>query len=171
MLHAVLGTYQDDLIIMHPFTILFALFLIIPIAEIYLLLKVGGIIGAFPTVFLVVFTAVLGAFLLRVQGFSTLARVRETAARGGIPAIEMLEGAVLLVAGALLLTPGFFTDAIGFACLIPPLRRFVIVRLLQRFFQPFATSGGTHNDPHDNPHKPPRKPGIIEGEYRREDDS
>jgi len=96
---------------MRPFQILFLLFLLIPLLEIYLLIKVGGIIGALPTVFIVVFTAVLGAWLLRIQGLSTLMRVRSTLAQGGIPAVEMLEGAVLLVAGALLLTPGFFTDA------------------------------------------------------------
>ena len=111
---------------MNPFQLLFVLFLVIPLAEIYLLIKVGGIVGAGPTVFLVVFTAVLGAWLLRIQGFSTLARVRSTMSQGGIPAIEMMEGAVLLVSGALLLTPGFFTDTIGFLCLIPALRRAMI---------------------------------------------
>lgn len=150
---------------MHPFAILFTLFLLIPMIEIYLLIKVGSVIGALPTMGLVVFTAVLGAFLIRIQGFSTVTRIRETMARGGIPAIEMLEGAVLIVAGALLLTPGFFTDTIGFLCLIPPLRRFVIQRVLQQYFQPFRpashdTGGGAHR----------HHPDVIEGEYRREDD-
>lgn len=103
---------------MNPFYILFLLFLGIPLLEIYLLIEVGAKIGALPTVFLVVFTAVLGVFLLRIQGFSTLTRLRGTLAQGGIPAVEMLEGAVLLVTGALLLTPGFFTDALGFLCLV-----------------------------------------------------
>lgn len=151
---------------MHPFAILFTLFLLIPLVEIYLLIKVGGLIGAVPTIVLVVFTAVLGAFLLRIQGFSTLSRLRETAARGGIPAIEMLEGAVLLIAGALLLTPGFFTDAIGFACLIPPLRRYVILRLLKRFFQPVST----YQQPPQYSHGHHHRPDVIEGEYRKEDD-
>ncbi len=151
---------------MNPFSILLVLFLAIPLVEIYLLIKVGGIIGAFPTVFMVVFTAVLGAWLLRIQGFATMNRVRHTLAQGGIPAIEMLEGAVLLVAGALLLTPGFFTDAIGFLCLIPSLRRALIRWMMGRFMMPpggFGNPGqgtGTHPD----------RINTIEGEYRREDD-
>jgi len=150
---------------MHPFTILFTLFLLIPMIEIYLLIKVGSVIGALPTMGLVVFTAVLGAVLIRIQGFSTVTRIRETMARGGIPAIEMLEGAILIVAGALLLTPGFFTDTIGFLCLIPPLRRLIIARVFQHYFQPVRPSspGGGHGR-----HR--HQPDVIEGEYRREDD-
>lgn len=162
------GRNQDNLITMHPLAILFFGFLLIPLIEIYLLIKVGGIIGAFPTVVLVVFTAVLGAYLLRIQGFVTLARIRETMLRGGIPAIEMVEGAVLLVAGALLLTPGFFTDAIGFACLVPSLRRFLILRLLQRFIQPFAN--GRRDSQASDQHHPHHKPEVIEGEFHRDED-
>ena len=75
---------------MGVFRILLALFLLVPLIEIYFLIKVGAIVGAIPTVFLVVFTAVLGALLLRFQGFSTLNRVRSVMARGEIPAIEMM---------------------------------------------------------------------------------
>ncbi len=154
---------------MRPFQILLLLFLLIPMLEIYLLIEVGGIIGALPTVFMVVFTAVLGVWLLRIQGFSTLARVQATVAQGGIPAMEILEGAVLLLAGALLLTPGFFTDAIGFLCLIPSLRRAVIRRVLKKFIVtgfggpqgPVEPQGPTHG---------PHEPRTIEGEFRREDD-
>lgn len=153
---------------MHPFQILFLLFLIIPIVEIYLLIKVGGIIGALPTVFLVVFTAVLGAWLLRLQGFSTLRRVQKTLEQGGIPAMEMLEGAVLLVSGALLLTPGFFTDTIGFLCLIPVFRRNLVRWALGRFLMPPGrTGGGGHSGDHSG-HR--NGPTTLEGEFRREDD-
>ena len=148
---------------MRPFQILFLLFLLIPLLEIYLLIKVGGIIGALPTVFMVVFTAVLGAWLLRIQGLSTLMRVRATLAQGGIPAVEMLEGVVLLVAGALLLTPGFFTDAIGFACLLPSLRQALIRRVLRNVVA--RGFGGPQG-----PASGPRGPRTIDGEYRREDD-
>ncbi|MEE8379473.1 MAG: FxsA family protein [Gammaproteobacteria bacterium] len=150
---------------MHPFQLLFLLFLIVPMAEIYLLIKVGGVIGAFPTMFLVVFTAVLGAWLLRVQGFSTLARIRSTMNQGGIPAMEMVEGAVLLVSGALLLTPGFFTDTIGFLCLIPALRRTMIRWALGRFLMPPGFGG-----PGSGSGKQSSGPTTLEGEYRREDD-
>lgn len=151
---------------MNPFYILFLLFVGIPLLEIYLLIEVGSIIGALPTVFLVVFTAVLGVFLLRIQGFSTLTRLRGTLAQGGIPAIEMLEGAVLLVTGALLLTPGFFTDAMGFLCLIPAFRRSLVRWFLGRFLMPMSGQGGSGS----RDSQPRQGPNTIEGEYRREDD-
>ena len=155
---------------MNPFAILLALFVIIPIIEIYLLIEIGSIIGSFATIFAVVFTAVLGVWLLRIQGFATIRRVQQTAAQGGIPAIEMLEGAMLLVAGALLLTPGFFTDTIGFLCLVPPLRRTMAVWFFQRIFH-FPSrkpNKGGGFDASGHPHHQHR-PDVIEGEYRRED--
>ncbi len=139
---------------------LFLLFLTVPLAEIYLLLEVGSLIGALPTVGAVVLTAVIGAALVRVQGFSTLAQIRHSLDRGEVPALALVEGAFLLVAGALLLTPGFITDAIGFACLCPPLRRFLITEyLLERLI----VAGGRS--------RPPRDPDVIEGEFRREDNN
>lgn len=152
---------------MHPFHVLLLLFLVIPLVEIYLLIEVGGIIGALPTVFLVVFTAVLGAWLLRLQGFSTLRRVQATMAQGGIPAMEMMEGAVLLVSGALLLTPGFFTDTIGFLCLVPAFRRNLIRWLLGRFLTPPGGFGGGPGSHRAGRHNGPT---TLEGEFRREDD-
>ncbi|MDH5326298.1 MAG: FxsA family protein [Gammaproteobacteria bacterium] len=151
---------------MHPFTILLILFLSVPLVEIYLLIEVGGWIGVFPTIFLVVFTAVLGAWLLRWQGFSTLRRIQETTAQGGIPAVELVEGAVLIVSGALLLTPGFFTDAIGFMCLVPRLRQGAIKWALKRFFhggsgEPTPFAGAQPRSSHRSK--------TIEGEYKRED--
>ena len=111
--------------------LLVLLFVAVPIAEIYLLLEVGGIIGALPTIGLVVLTAVVGAALVRAQGFSTIQQVRRTMDAGEIPAVAIVEGIFLLVAGALLLTPGFLTDTIGFCCLVPPLRRAIIVRFIE----------------------------------------
>ena len=110
----------------------FLLFLLVPLLEIYFLIQVGSVVGAGTTVLLVVFTALLGAVLVRAQGFSTLARVQTQLARGNLPALEMLEGLLLFAAGALLLTPGFFTDAVGFVFLIPPLRRKIIAHILKR---------------------------------------
>ncbi len=143
------------------FRILFLLFLLVPILEIYLLIKVGNVIGAPLTVAAVVFTAVLGALLLRFQGLLTFQRVQQALARGELPTVAMLEGVVLLVAGALLLTPGFFTDAIGFLGLIPPLRRAMILKLLQQ--GTFGRRPPGPRPPHD------QGPRVIEGEYRRED--
>jgi UPF0716 protein FxsA len=147
------------------FQILFVAFLLIPIVEIYLLIKVGSIIGAFPTVFLVVFTAVLGAALLRRQGLATLRQAQETMGRGELPAVAVLEGVVLLISGALLLTPGFFTDTLGFLGLIPPLRRALVVKLLERGLV-VGVGGGTG----PGSRQPRSGPRTIEGECRHEDD-
>lgn len=163
------------------FQILLLLFLIVPVIEIYLLIQVGGWLGAWTTIFLVVFTAVLGAWLLRIQGFSTIKRVQNSMARGEIPAIEMLGGVLLLVSGALLLTPGFFTDAIGFLLLMPVVRRGVVMWFLSRgnvvsqFGFRSSHPGQSHDKPpfeppkdKDFPHHP-HQPRTFEGEYRKED--
>ena len=130
---------------MSAFQWLLLLFLVIPLVEIYLLIEVGGIIGVLPTIGLVVTTAVLGAFLMRAQGFATLAKVQDQLQRGEVPAVPLFEGALILIAGALLLTPGFFTDAFGF------LSR----HLSKQSAHEAAPQGGR----------------IIEGEYRRDEDS
>lgn len=147
---------------MNPVGILFLLFLLVPMVEIYFLIKVGNVIGAIPTIGLVVFTALLGALLLRFQGWLTLQRTRLTMAKGQLPAMEMLEGVMLLFAGALLLTPGFVTDAVGFVLLVPALRRALIHWFIKRsgfniqgFGKPPQDRSGSH---------------TIEGEYRRDDD-
>jgi UPF0716 protein FxsA len=98
------------------FRLLFLIFLIVPIVEIYVLIVVGSHVGALATVALVVFTAVMGAALMRAQGFATIARVQSELGAGEIPALTLVEGAFILVAGALLLTPGF-------TFLVPPWRR------------------------------------------------
>lgn len=147
---------------MKAMRILFLFFLIVPFVEIYVLLQVGGLIGAFPTIFLVVFTAALGAWLLRRQGFATWQRFQANLAQGTIPAYEMIEGPILLVGGALLLTPGFFTDALGFACLIPALRRKIAQYIIENHL--LATESGSIF------RQPARRDAdVIEGEYRKED--
>jgi UPF0716 protein FxsA len=148
---------------MPSFPVFFLLFLLVPLAEIWFLIVVGGWIGAFPTIALVVLTAVIGASLARAQGLATLQRLQTTVARGEVPAIEMLEGVLLLVGALLLLTPGFFTDAMGFACLLPFTRRALAVRGLQRFMVASTSHGpfgsqGSHSS------------NMIEGEFKREND-
>jgi UPF0716 protein FxsA len=148
---------------MSPVGILFLLFLLIPLVEIYFLIKVGNVIGAVPTIALVVFTALLGAMLLRFQGWATLTRSRQVMAQGQLPALEMLEGVLLVFAGALLLTPGFFTDAIGFVFLVPPLRQALIRWFLSKSefrVQQFGDSSKPQRSGHH----------TIEGEYHRDDE-
>lgn len=103
------------------------LFIVMPIAELWLLITVGQSIGVLPTIGLVLLTAVIGLSLLQQQGGETLLRARGKMKVGEMPAIEMLEGMVLGVCGALLLTPGFVTDTVGFLGLVPPVRRWLIM--------------------------------------------
>lgn len=123
------------------FPILMTLFLVIPIIEIYLLIQVGGYIGVLPTIALVVLTAVIGASLLKSQGSQTYMRFNQSLSQGRVPANEILEGVALLIGGALLLTPGFFTDLIGFFCLLPFTRRPVVTFIVNRF-NPMANMSG-----------------------------
>jgi len=147
------------------FQSLLLIFLAVPLLEIYLLIKVGSIIGALPTVFMVVFTAVLGAFLIRLQGLATMNRVRSTLMQGEIPAIEVMEGLILLISGALLLTPGFFTDTLGFLCLIRPCRLWVIQRFLKN------RGGGVFPNASQDFRRPDSSSDhTIEGEFWRDDD-
>ncbi len=151
---------------MNPLFLFLALFVGIPLLELYWLIEVGSVIGALPTLFLVVFTAVLGGMLVRMQGFSTALKVRDATARGEVPAIEMLEGLVLLVAGVVLLLPGFFTDVVGFLLLIPQLRQWLLIRALKKLqvIRPHSPQPGSE------PEQEQGSPRVIEGEYRREQD-
>ena len=110
---------------------LFLIFLLVPLIEIYFLIQIGDVIGAGFTIFMVVLTALIGAALVRFQGLTTLARAQHEMRNDRMPAMEVIEGALLLLAGALLLIPGFVSDALGFLILIPPLRQ----RLIQRFLK------------------------------------
>ncbi len=128
---------------MRSFSIFAVLFLIIPIIEIYLLIKVGEIIGALPTIILVVLTAVIGAGLLRQQGLSTLARFQQNLSTGKLPAQELVEGILLAVGGALLMTPGFVTDTIGFLCLIPFSRKLIAATIIKNSTIKMASKMGS----------------------------
>ena len=103
-----------------------------PLVELYLLIQVGSRIGALSTISLCLFTAALGGILVRWQGLSVLMRVRETLGRDEVPALELLEGAAILIAGVLLMLPGFVTDTLGFLLLVPPLRQALVLYFLRR---------------------------------------
>ncbi|MFT5576823.1 MAG: UPF0716 protein FxsA [Bermanella sp.] len=158
---------------------LFLLFIGLPILEMWLLIEVGGRIGALPTVALVALTAFIGINLLRQQGLSTLTRAQARLNAGEVPAAEILEGMCLAVGGALLLTPGFLTDAIGFCCLIAPIRKRIVASVLasglvraNAAFQ-YQAAAAANQDPEARPHEPEQASGsdnvTLEGEYRRED--
>lgn len=115
--------------------LLVAIFIGIPILEIAVFIQAGTIFGLWPTLAAVVVTAVIGAAMLRAQGLAAIGRARRQLDRGEIPVAEVLGGVCLLLAGALLLTPGFVTDTIGFLLLIPPVRmrlgRWIFTRLVR----------------------------------------
>jgi UPF0716 protein FxsA len=122
---------------------LFALFTLLPLAELYILIKIGVSIGALPTVLLVIGTGALGAWLARTQGFVVWMRIQEEMNMGRFPADDMLDGLLIFFAGAVLITPGIITDILGFLILLPPTRRAIrnwVKRKLQRMAETGSVS-------------------------------
>lgn len=119
---------------------LFLGFTLIPLLELYLLITVGSYIGAAPTILIVILTGAVGAWLARMQGMSTMLAVRERLNMGQMPAEEMIDAALILVAGLLLLTPGLITDVCGLTLLIPPARN-AFKRWLRRKFDDWIRQG------------------------------
>lgn len=136
---------------------LLILLLLIPIIEIMLFIEIGGTIGTGTTLLLTLLTALVGLALIRQQGLKTLLRAQQKMNWGELPALEMLEGMLFAIAGVCLLTPGFFTDTIGFVILIPPLRKAGILAVTQ-----ITTI-------HQQQSPPPAQKRTIEGEYHRQD--
>ncbi len=150
--------------------VLLFLFIAIPIAEIVVFVQMGGLIGLWPTVAAVIFTAVFGAALLRRQGISTLMRLRESLEQGRIPLEEIFDGVCLFATGLLLLTPGFITDSFGFLLLFPPFRA-----LLRRELGRQIKAGRVHvhqSGFHGPGQRPPSPdPTVIDGEWETLDES
>ena len=134
-------------------------FIVLPILEMYILIEVGGFIGALNTIGLVLLTALLGLILLRQQGFRTLLNARNKLLQAELPAEEIVTGIFLAVGGALLLTPGFVTDFIGFMCLLPFTRRLLMSQIATSFFN---VSGFSEQ-------KEQKQGNWIEGEYRKDE--
>ncbi|PVA10872.1 exlusion protein FxsA [Pelagivirga sediminicola] len=135
-------------------------FIIVPLIEIGLFIQVGGAIGLWPTLLIVILTAILGTWLMRAQGALALGQLRGSFSQQTDPTEPLAHGAMILIAGVLLLTPGFFTDAVGFLLLTPPIRRAAFSYLRKRVHvQGF--------DPGPAPHGRPRTQGptTIEGDY------
>ncbi|NNC54230.1 MAG: FxsA family protein, partial [Pseudomonadales bacterium] len=109
---------------------LFLLFFLVPLLEVWILVRVGSLVGAPWLIVSIIATAAIGVFFLRAQGLATLFRAQRALAGGELPTLALFEGALLLVAGALLLTPGFATDAVGFVLLWPLGRRAIARTML-----------------------------------------
>lgn len=136
---------------------LFALFLIIPLIEIALFVQVGGLIGLWPTLAVVVLTALLGTSLMRSQGAVAMGQIQRSFHEMRDPTEPLAHGAMILLAGALLLTPGFFTDAVGLLLLFPPFRA-AAYRWVRGRVQ---VQGFTAAEPEFRP----RRDDVIDGEY------
>ena len=147
----------------------FLVFFSIPIVEMYLLIEVAERIEALPTILLVMLTAVLGVSLIRQQGLSTLTKGIRRLNQAEIPAAEIIEGVLLAVAGAFLITPGFLTDFIGFMIIIPITRRITALMLLKRMAAraDFRTNGHEFGGGSDKTRD--TSGSVIEGEYEKKD--
>lgn len=134
-------------------------FIAIPLIEIGLFIKIGGAIGLWPTLGLVLLTAIAGSLLVRAQGALALAELRGALNDLRDPTEPIAQGALILLAGALLLTPGFFTDAMGILLLIPAVRSAVLHRLAARVRVERFSLGGTP------PRRDPWRPEVIDGDF------
>lgn len=139
---------------------LFVAFLMVPLIEIALFIQVGGLIGLWPTLGIVVLTAILGTWLVRSQGRQALENLRRSFGALNDPTEPLAHGAMILFSGALLLTPGFFTDAVGFALLVPGVRNVVFRELRKRITVSSVVSGQAQW----SAERPPRED-VIEGEF------
>ncbi|MEZ5674082.1 UPF0716 protein FxsA [Thalassovita litoralis] len=134
-------------------------FVAVPIIEIALFIQVGGLIGMWPTLAIVVLTAILGTSLMRAQGRMAMANLQRSFSELDDPTEPLAHGAMILISGVLLLTPGFFTDAMGFALLVPGIRTAVFRYLRQRIRVQSFTMGNTQM------HSRPTDPNTIDGEF------
>jgi UPF0716 protein FxsA len=137
---------------MNIFRLFFIAIVVISCLELYVLIAVGSVLGGFLTIMLIIASAALGSFLLKQQGLATWQRLQATISRHETPAYELMEGFLILLGGALLLTPGFITDAVGLMCLLPSLRQNIIKIVLQNYFSP--TTRENEN--------------VLEGEFHKE---
>ncbi|MCY4191354.1 MAG: FxsA family protein [Rhodospirillaceae bacterium] len=145
--------------------ILFALLIGVPLIEIYLFVKVGGSIGAWPTIALVILTAIAGSIMLRAQGRTALARARDKIERNEPPVTDILDGIGILLAGALLLTPGFLTDILGFSMLLPPVR----ATLATRIWMQINLRSNLHHRGSGRPGSSKGGDGVIDGDFEHVD--
>jgi len=148
---------------------LFPIFVVVTLLEIYVLVSVGESIGGFSTILLVIITALIGSTLLKQQGWSTMAKAQNAIANGQTPAFEMMEGVVILISGVLLLTPGFITDAVGLLGLMPWSRAYFIDRILRKNAKKVFSQNNTvfihKGQSSEKKDKDKDKKDTIEGEF------
>lgn len=127
----------DDLV----FRILALLFLVVPIVEIYIIIQVGAAVGGWNAIALMVLVSMIGAWMVRREGLSLIGRIQSQIDAGSLPTKELVDGLLVVMAGALMLTPGFLTDAFGLFCLFPPTRILIRTVLIARFANKVRVAG------------------------------
>ncbi|WP_404397139.1 membrane protein FxsA [Stutzerimonas chloritidismutans] len=147
--------------------IFFVLFLLFPLAELYVLIKVGGSIGALATILLLVLSGIAGILLLRLAGFATAWRARERLARGELPEREMLQGLMMAIGGGLLFLPGFISDVLALVVLFPPTRNFLFRQINRQIEAQVRRQRAFADDLQARSN--PQRPNVIEGEWERND--
>lgn len=148
------------------------LFLLFPLAELALLIKVGGSIGVLPTILLLIISGLAGILLMRFAGFATAWRARERLARGELPEREMLQGLMLALGGGLLFLPGFLSDIFALLVIFPVTRRWLLSLVNKRFEARLKRQRAFADDLQHNrqpPRSGPERPNVIEGEWERRD--
>jgi len=164
------------------FKLLFVLFVIVPIIEIFVLMQVGAVLGAWPTIAIVIATAWLGAKHVRQQGLATMQSVQNKMAVGDMPSEDIVTGLLLLIAGVLLVTPGFVTDFFGLSLLVPSVRKSLIASVQQHLATSTTQSGSVffHHQQSHSSHQSfeqneafskqsKSNSDVIEGEFERKD--
>jgi len=158
---------------------LFLLFIVVPLLEMLLLIKVGGIIGALPTIALVCLTAAIGVVLIKAQGRATMLKAQQDMAKGSPPAESILDALCLILGGAMLLTPGFVTDSLGFVLLVPALRHALFHKLVAKLMKGGVFTAGFGPQEFQGQQSPFRRDqasngyqdsNVYQGEYERHED-
>ena len=147
------------------------LFLLFPLAELALLIKVGSSVGVLPTILLLIISGMAGILLMRLAGFATAWRARERLAHGELPEREMLQGLMMAVAGGLLFLPGFLSDIVALLVLFPPSRKLFLGYVGRRFDAQAQRRRAFADDLHQQQarRQAPQRPNVIEGEWERRD--
>jgi UPF0716 protein FxsA len=157
---------------MSPFLALFLLFIFVPLAEVGVFIQVGGLLGLWPTLALCLLTAAIGTLCIRYQGFNLINQAKAQLDAGEAPVFAVVSGACLLVAGILLLVPGFVTDAVGFLLLLPPARKLFYDKVLAPRMTIMAEAQAAHGRAGGGPgQRPPARPTVIEGDFEEVGDS
>jgi UPF0716 protein FxsA len=145
--------------------VLVFVFIVVPLVELAIIIQVGEVLGVGPTILLLLAVSLAGAWLVRREGTRAWWRFRDAVSRGRVPTDEVLEGALVLFGGALLLTPGFATDAVGLSLMVPPVRGLVATTLKRRLGARFTvTSFGTGRPPSGRPPARPPRDDVVDVE-------